>query len=549
LILLFSIPKSTKCRFGDRNFDSFFNPENDILSISGLNNCPHFLSPNRQNVVLGIDFIAGFPLTLRKNQRGGKMTIAPFIGREPEMEMLKGLLSKRSASLIVVRGRRRIGKSRLLGEFGKEMKSFFFSGMPPLRKTNAQLQREEFANQMQRLGLPSVKPDDWGNLFWALSKHTEKGRVLIVLDEISWMGGKDPTFLGKLKTAWDMYFSKNPHLVLALCGSISSWIEENILSNTGFVGRISIDLVLEELPLNVCNAFWHPKEARIAPYEKFKLLSVMGGVPRYLEEIRPNLSAEKNIQDLCFTRGRLLVREFDEIFSDLFSRRSASYKEIVTLLSKGPKELVEICKELRKSRGGVWNKYLDDLVKAGFVQRDFAWSLEDGKEGKLSRYRLSDNYLRFYLKYISRNLSKIEKGMFASSSITSFPGWEGIMGLQFENLVVHNRKTVWKLAGIPPEEIVMEGPFYQKPTKRQPGCQIDYMIQTRFHTLYLCEIKFSKNPISKKVIEEMQGKRKRLKVPRHFSVRPILIHVNGVEESVLEEEYFDKIIDFGQFLT
>lgn len=476
------------------------------------------------------------------------MTMSPFIGREPELARLKGLLNKKSASLIVVRGRRRIGKSRLLAEFGKEMKSFFFSGMPPVHKTNAKLQREEFANQIERAGLPGIKADDWGNIFWALSKHTEKGKVLVVFDEISWMGGKDPTFLGKLKTAWDMYFSKNPNLIMALCGSISSWIEENILSSTGFVGRITIDLVLEELPLNVCNSFWHPKEKRIASYEKFKLLSVTGGVPRYLEEVMPNLPAEKNIQDLCFTRGGLLVREFDEIFSDLFSRRSASYKEIVMCLADGPKELVEICKELKKSRGGIRSKYLDDLVKAGFVQRDFSWYLEDGKEGKLSRYRLSDNYLRFYLKYISRNLSKIEKGTFSPSLLTSFPGWEGIMGLQFENLVVHNRKTFLKLAGISPEEIVMDGPFFQRPTKRQPGCQIDYMIQMRFHNLYVCEIKFSKNLIGKKIIEEMEEKRKRLKVPRHFSIRPVLIHVNGVEDAVLDEGYFDKVIDFGQLL-
>ena len=476
------------------------------------------------------------------------MTMSPFIGREPEMQRLRGLLSKRSASLIVVRGRRRIGKSRLLTEFGKEMKSFFFSGMPPVLKMNAQLQRDEFANQMQRAGLPAVKSDDWGNLFWALSKYTEHGKMLVVFDEISWMGGKDPTFLGKLKTAWDMYFSKNPQLVMALCGSISSWIEDNILSSTGFVGRITIDLVLKELPLHVCNAFWHPKEKRIAPFEKFKLLSIIGGVPRYLEEIAPDLPAEKNIQNLCFTRGGLLVREFDEIFSDLFARRSSSYKEIAKILADGPKELLEICKELKKTRGGLRSKYLDDLVKAGFIQRDFSWYLENGKEGKLSRYRLSDNYLRFYLKYISRDLSKIEKDDLPSFTLTNLPGWESIMGLQFENLVVHNRKAVWKLLGISPEEVVMDGPFFQKPTKRQVGCQIDYMIQTRFQNLYLCEVKFSKNRIDKKVIEEMEEKRKRLKMPRCFSVRPTLIHVNGVEESVLDEKYFDKVIDFGQLL-
>ena len=420
------------------------------------------------------------------------MTGSTFIGRKTEMARLEDLIGVRSASLIVVRGRRRIGKSRLLAEFGKEMRSLFFSGIPPLQKATAQAQRDEFSYQLERAGLPGIKSEDWGNLFWHLSKYTSEGRVLIVLDEISWMGGKDPYFLGKLKTAWDMYFSKNSQLILALCGSISSWIEENILSNTGFVGRVAMDLVLEELPLNVCNAFWYPKEQRISSYEKFKILSVTGGVPLYLERIKPDFPVEQNIRNLCFTRGGLLVREFDEIFSDLFSQKNVSYKEIVTCLAEGSKSLEQICNELEKSVGGAYSKYLDDLVKAGFVQRDFTWNLANGRESKLSVYRLSDNYLRFYLKYIAPNRSKIEREGFVNSSLTLLSGWEAIMGLQFENLVTHNRRILCNALQLSPEEVVMDGPFFQNPTLKQPGCQIDYMIQTRFHTLFICEVKFSK---------------------------------------------------------
>ena len=476
------------------------------------------------------------------------MDSAKFIGRESEISRLNSLLSKNSASLIVVRGRRRIGKSRLLAEFGKKMNSLFFSGDPPVRGTTAQSQRNTFARQLERVGIFGIKSDDWSNLFWHLSKHTQKGRMLIVLDEISWMGGKDPFFLSQLKTIWDMYFSKNPHLIIALCGSISSWIEENILSSTGFLGRITIDLVLDELSLHSCNAFWHPKETRITAYEKFKLLSVTGGVPLYLEQIRPDLPAEQNIRDLCFTKGGLLVREFDEIFSDLFKKSKGKHKEIIVCLADGPKESAQIRKEIEKSQGGSYSKHLSELVKAGFVTRDFTWSLKNGKIGKFSRYRLSDNYLRFYLKYIAPNRVKIDKESLPASMLNNLPGWEGIMGLQFENLVIHNFKVLWKTLNISAEEVVMDGPFFQSPTTKQPGCQIDYMIQTRFHNLYLCEIKFSKDPVGKKIIEEMEEKRKRLIIPRHLSIRPILIHVNGVEDRVLEEGYFDKVIDFGQLL-
>ncbi len=273
-----------------------------------------------------------------------------------------------------------------------------------------------------------------------------------------------------------------------------------------------------------------------------------GGVPLYLEQIRPNLSAEENIRDLCFVQGGVLVREFNEIFSDLFSRRKSRHKELVGCLANGPKDLVDICKDLGKKQGGLYSKYLDELVKAGFVQRDFTWDLKDGKQGKLSRYRLSDNYLRFYLKYIAPNFTKIDKGSVPILMLNNLPGWEGMMGLQFENLVVHNFKALWKAMNLSLEDIVMDGPYFQKTTLQQPGCQIDYMIQMRFQTLYLCEVKFSKNPVGKKIIEEMEEKRKRLRVPRYFSIRPVLIHVNGVEDSVLDEGYFDKVIDFGKLL-
>ena len=114
------------------------------------------------------------------------------------------------------------------------------------------------------------------------------------------MGSKDPHFLGKIKDAWDLYFKKNDHLTFIICGSASAWIEKNILSSAGFVGRISLTLTLRELTLIECNQFW-PRG--VSAYEKFKILSVTGGVPKYLEEINTKQSAEENIKRLCFTEG------------------------------------------------------------------------------------------------------------------------------------------------------------------------------------------------------------------------------------------------------
>ena len=87
---------------------------------------------------------------------------------------------------------------------------------------------------------------------------------------------------------------------------MSTWIDENILSSTGFMGRISLELTLNELPLSTCNLFWRKK--MVSAYDKFKILSVTGGVPRYLEEIDPAVSAEENIYKLAFRKGGLLRR-------------------------------------------------------------------------------------------------------------------------------------------------------------------------------------------------------------------------------------------------
>ncbi len=467
-----------------------------------------------------------------------------FVGRKRELRMLTELFKKKSASLVVIRGKRQIGKSRLAQEFAKKTPHYVFSGLPPTSVIIAANQKEEFARQLQReMKIPIPRADDWGDLFWHLAQQTQKEKIVLVLDEISWMGSKDPTFLGKLKTAWDLYFKNNPHLVLILCGSISNWIEENILSSTGFMGRVSLDIILEELPLYECNEFWNSEQDRVSAFDKFKVLSVIGGVPHYLEEILPNQSAESNIQRLCFQKEDFLFSEFERIFSDLFSFRSAIYKTIVERLSEGPCELNAIYKALKVEKSGVVSGYMEDLVTAGFVSHDFTWHLKTGNDSKLSHYRLKDNYLRFYLKYIEPNKKKIEK-----QGVRLLPQWQSTMGLQFENLVLSNRKTVQQLLDIDPQEIINDNPFFQRKAKNRQGCQIDYMIQTKFGTCYLCEIKFMSQEITKSILDEVKQKIKSLALPRHISIRPVLIHVNGVDDYVKESDFFPSIIDFNAFL-
>src|SRR5438132_10542184 len=118
----------------------------------------------------------------------------------------------------------------------------------------AQEKRDVFAKRLEDYrNLPRLRANDWTDLFTVLANQTREGRVIILLDEITWMATDDPTFLGKLKNIWDLELKKNPELILILCGSVSVWIEENILSSTGYFGRIPLTITLDELSLHDCN--------------------------------------------------------------------------------------------------------------------------------------------------------------------------------------------------------------------------------------------------------------------------------------------------------
>lgn len=472
-----------------------------------------------------------------------------FIGRKYELAQMNSLLESRSASMVVVRGRRRIGKSRLIKEFAKPFKSYTFMGLPPNENTTAQDQRDEFSRQFKQHFAFSTTSDDWGDLFTVLAKQCTSGRVVIVLDEISWMAMDDPHFLAKLKTVWDLYFSDNPELILILCGSVSAWIEKNILSNTGYLGRPSLHMTIEELPLDDCCKFWQDKENNLSTFEILKVLAVTGGVPRYLELINPRLTAEDNIRNLCFNPNGVLYDEFKYIFSDIYGKRSAIYQRIVSELDKTRATRDELIQAADITAGGDITEYLNDLEVGGFISKESTWNIAAKHSSSLSKYRLCDNYTRFYLKYILPNQEKIKSGQFENVSINNLPGWAAILGLQFENLVITNHEKIMRSLLINPEDIILSGPYFQRKTSRQQGCQIDYMIQTKHDVVYVCEIKFKRDEIGMSIISEMQEKINRLKVPKYISRRPVLIHVNGVKDEVVDAHYFSAIIDFNSFLT
>jgi len=244
----------------------------------------------------------------------------------------------------------------------------------------------------------------------------------------------------------------------------------------------------------------------------------------------------------------LLVNEYDAIFHDLFGRRGDVYRKIVEVLACGSMTFSEIADALDYHSGGNVSDYLQALIISGFISKHYTWSIKSALDKSLAKYRLQDNYLRFYLKYMAPNISKINKGQFEKINLRSFPGWDGIMGYQFETIVLNNRFLIFEKLGINVEDIVCDNPFFQTTTQKTKGCQIDYLIQTKQKTLYACEIKFSSNTLTPVVVKEMKEKLSKLSLPRGFSCVPVLIYASDISNKVIDEDYFYQMIDFSEWL-
>ncbi len=475
-----------------------------------------------------------------------------FLGRERELESLGLLLQKPIASLVACRGRRRIGKSTLFAEFARRNKTGFIviEGLGPRKgQTNAD-QLRNFGEQLcaQTIG-PRVVPDSWMEAFRLLSDRIDDSRkTVVLLDEVSWMGRHEPDFPGFLKNGWDNELKRHDNLILVLCGSVSAWIEKNLLESATFGGRFSRSIVLRELPLDLCVKFWRGREKRIAPREIVDVLSVTGGVPRYLEEVDPSLSADENIARMCFSEDGPLFKDFNSIFNDLFGSTTLVKGDMLRLLSKeGPATCSELADRLGVERGGSLSANLDELCESGFVAKDDNINPSTGRKAKEARYRLSDNYVRFYLKYIEPHESEIRSGRYGFGSMAELRGWESDKGFQFENLVVNHAMALIPHLHLSGQTIRSAAPYFLKGRRgERQGFQIDLLVQTP-RVSYIVEIKRRAN-IGMEIEREISEKVAAFPKRRNVSIRTALVYDGELDPAVERSGTFDAVVPFSKLL-
>ena len=458
-----------------------------------------------------------------------------FYGRERELDILKSHWLKNSSSLVVVRGRRRIGKSTLVEKFAESAKYFYrFEGLAPIENTLKISQIDHMNALLKRQFSLKKKLDTWLDIFEFISRKVKSDRTVLFFDEISWMGDDDPQFTGYLKIAWDQYFSKYDKLVVVLAGSVSVWIEKNILAHTAFLGRVSTVLSPKQLSLQEIKPFF-ANEKNLSTYDKLKFLSITGGVPKYINEYKRQKTVQQNLQQMCFEPSGLLFNEFNRIFNDIFGKRTVIYKKIVICCLNKAITFPEICKQLNVAKNGIYLSYVTDLIVSGFITPSPQFNLKTSLVKKGTHYKVTDNYLRFYLKYIDKNKAQIEKGLYRGKLIERLPHFESFLGYQFENLIHNNLDRIYDLLDIPSDIIVSASPVFQKATTRTPrGVQIDLLIQCKPNILYVCEIKFQKF-VSNEVYREILNKSKFLKKPKYMTVYQVLIYAGEIGDKFLDQ--------------
>ena len=474
-----------------------------------------------------------------------------FFGRKEQLDRFMGLWRKPVPSLVVCRGRRRIGKSTLIKEFALKSGGFYIKleGLAPDKNITNAKQLAAFRDQLAaQTGRTVKRLRDWSEAFRELDASLDKdGRKVVLLDEVSWMGCCDRTFAAKLKVAWDNLLHERSDLIVFVCGSVSTWIKKNILCSRGFVGRIALDAVVPELPLKDCVRFWRGKAGRIDVRDMLDVLSVTGGVPRYLEEVDPSLEADENIRRMCFLPDGYLFREFTDLFNDVISRTAPLKRRILEVMADGHLSGTELAERLSIDRNGHLSDVLGELEIAGFIAKANGLNPETGRRSRVDQYRIRDNYTRFFLKYVAPRIPEIEAGVFSFAGVELLPGWNAMMGLQFENLVINNFASLVPLLNLQGKLIVSAAPFRCVRTAKGGGVQVDLLVQTE-GTVHIVEIKRTRGELGGEVADEIRKKATMLPVRPGVSVRTALVYDGRLTRGLETSDAIDVFVPASRLL-
>ncbi|WP_104398770.1 AAA family ATPase [Vibrio penaeicida] len=469
-----------------------------------------------------------------------------FIGRVQEKEELKQALAKKDelAKVIVLTGRRRVGKSTLIEHYGQNHSSLPFYklvGMPPQKTNRTTTELNNLATQIQHtFDVPKPRLADWDDALWAIAKYVEQGNCILMIDEINWFGKTYDNISNGLFTLWESKLKHIKGFTLILTGSLASWIQKHITESQGWYGRLSWEKNLQPIPLvDSLDIIPVDIRKRLSVSEQLRYLMVSGGIPRYLEVFNFSQSLEDNLLREAYSESGYLFREFDTLMKDLFRTKGDRAKSILNILSEGKQTAVSIAKKLKldKPNGHLYAD-LDMMEKSAFIRSVRPWNLTTGTfEDKDAQYYISDPYLRFYYKGILPHIQAVKLG---NAKLPD--NLDSLLGFQFEYVMRENLSLVYQALSINSEDVLKASPYQTK------GLQIDLLIETRRY-FYIVEMKFQLKPLNMDVVRSMKTKVERFECPDNKSVRTAIIHVNGAQEKVENSDYIDISRNLSNLLS
>ena len=430
-----------------------------------------------------------------------------LIGREREFDELKWAMESQRSELIVMYGRRRVGKTFLVRRFFNDTYSFHYVGA---HKQSKEAQLQNFREALLQYGIKENIPDklgNWHDAFLCLEKHLEgckEARKVVFFDEMPWMDTHGSEFLAELEYFWANWVQNRDDIVFIACGSATSWMKEKIEDNQGGLhNRITHHIYLRPFYLKECKAYLEEHGFEWDDYQILQCYMLFGGVPYYLSLLRPYLSLPENVDSLIFRRGGDLCNEFDELYNALFNKADR-YINIVKLLATKRQGFMraEIEKATGYSGGGL-TKMLDNLERCDFITSYAQY----GNKNKLTLYRLADFYTLFYLRYVDGNNSRDEQYWQHHFTDRSVESWEGFT---FEELCLHHLPQIKQGLGI--SGMATEASswrFVPAQGDQRKGAQIDLVVKRADKIVHLIEMKFSERPfvITKEYEERLQQRK------------------------------------------
>ena len=327
-----------------------------------------------------------------------------FVDREQEMATLQSEYDRDGSALVVLYGRRRVGKTTLISEFIKNKKALFFLASEESESQNRLAFQEKAADFLNSDLLKNVEVKSWDVLFRAIIDTHFDSKPVIVLDEFQYLGKSNPAFPSVFQRIWEEIL-KDRQVMVILCGSLISMMQSQTLAyDSPLYGRRTAQIRLMQIPFAYYHQFFPDKSRK----ELIEMYAVTGGVPKYIELFSQSKDIYSAIEKCVLNRSGYL---YDEPYFLLQQEVSevGSYFSIIKAIAAGNTKLSAIAGVLEVKSTSL-TKYLKTLIDLDILEREVPVTEDSPEKSKKGLYKIKDNYLRFWFAFVYPNMSFIESG-------------------------------------------------------------------------------------------------------------------------------------------